>query len=424
MVLMFIRNVVLARLLSLEDVAIATYFGMIVGTLEMITEAGLGKYLVQSPDGDSPDAIGAAQLISSVRGGLIGLIIAVSAWPLSWLLSCPQAAWGFCLLGFFPILRGFSHFQSVVAQRTLSFGPSNWVDVSGQLASLLALLMASLWIRDWRLGLIAVLAQAATNLLVSHLVAKQPYRWDRQTERLKAIRAFGLPLVANGALVVLTIYGDRFVLASAPMLSPKSGITLEDIGAFNVVFGLAFTLSMGLFRIINNLFLPILAKSQSNQVLLNIQIRKAGLVVALLAVLIMVVALFVGPMGVQWIYGQRYNLGLVLIGLIAIGQALKLLRANANLISLAMGDSKSILWSNLIRSLGIGLATMSCIFGGGMVMIVASGIVAEALSLMIAIVLLRAKQGIAMRSLLEPIALFAFAVTIAVILRSALDVYY
>jgi O-antigen/teichoic acid export membrane protein len=320
-------------------------------------------------------------------------------------------------------MKGFSHSYWIVEQRKLRFGPTNWIEISSQLTPLIALYALSGWIRDWRLGLAVVMVQAVTGLIVSHLIAKTPYRWFRGQEQMRAIWAFGIPLVANGALVVLTIYGDRFVLGSAPLLSPNSGITLEDIGAFNVVFGLAFTLSMGLFRIINNLVLPVLARSRNSQELLEKQILKAGLAVAFLASLIMTVALFAGPIGLRWLYGQRYDLGLLLIGLIAGGQALKLLRANANLISLALGDSRNIVWSNLVRGLGIGLAILSCVFGGGMEMIAFSGIVAEALSLILAIILLKSQQEIPLRLLLQPLAFFASAVSVVVLIRYVFDGY-
>src|SRR3974377_83034 len=102
----FVRNVILARLISPANFGIASIFAMTFYLIEMVSSLSIETLLVQAEDGDEPDLESTAHLRLAVRGLINSLIILALSRPIAHLFGAPQAAWAFALLAFVPAMKG------------------------------------------------------------------------------------------------------------------------------------------------------------------------------------------------------------------------------------------------------------------------------------------------------------------------------
>jgi O-antigen/teichoic acid export membrane protein len=412
MALAFARNIVLARLLSIEDMAVASLFAMIIGAIELVSEAGLSRFIVQSPDGNSDELVSTAHCVSVIRSALTSVSLLLLAYPLSMLLSAQYAISGFLAIALVPLIRGFNHLDCFRQQRKLNFFPSSLADFLSQLAAFIAALAFGFLLEDYRAGYLVLFAQYLTGLMVSHAVASGRYSLGFFKEHFQSISRFALPLAVNGCLIVATIYGDRLILASCQDLFPNSGVTLKDVGVYSVSFSLVFTLGMGLFRIINSLALPILSKVQSDRIAFQNAFQRVGLVIGGLSGCVFLFAALLGGVTVRMCFGEQYDPGIQLMIWIAFSQSLRVLRTVWNLASLAVGDSQALLFANIGRSISIPLSFFGVYMGWGILGIVTCAALGELISCGISVCILVRKRSFRWIDSLVPALVYSAIVSV------------
>ena len=82
----FLRNLIIARVISPADFGIAATFAMTLSLMEMISNVASEMLLVQSPEGNDPKLQATAQLMKVVRGITNAIILLLLAVPMSHLL--------------------------------------------------------------------------------------------------------------------------------------------------------------------------------------------------------------------------------------------------------------------------------------------------------------------------------------------------
>ncbi len=98
--LRFVRNVILARLLTPADFGVASTFWLTTGFLATLTQFGVEQMLIRDKEGDKENVGATAQSFFLLRSILIGTIIFVFAGPLMLLLGAPEATNAFRWLAF------------------------------------------------------------------------------------------------------------------------------------------------------------------------------------------------------------------------------------------------------------------------------------------------------------------------------------
>ncbi len=173
----FVRNIILARLISPADFGIAAIFGMTLQLVEVLGNVGSEMLLIQAEDGDQERLQGTAQLVRALRGLTNGLIISVLGGLFSSLFGVPEAAWAFRCLGLVPVVRGFFHLDMNRLQRHMRFGPAAMADAGANWFATLITIPLAFWLRDYSAMLWALVAQVTGSMIASHLLAERPYRW-------------------------------------------------------------------------------------------------------------------------------------------------------------------------------------------------------------------------------------------------------
>lgn len=390
----FLRNVILARLVSPADFGIAAVFGITIQMIEMLSNVASEVLLVQAEDGDDERLQGSAQLIRALRGTGNGLVILVLAGPVAQLFGVPQATWAFRCLASVPFLRGFYHLDMHRLQRHLRFAPSVIADGGGSWLATFAAVPLGFWLHDYSVMLFALIIQMGMGTIVSHLLAERRYRWDRDKGYWMRIVKFGWPLMINGIFMFGIFEGDRIVIGSAKRLFPHSQFTLTDLGVYSVAFGLTMAPTMFIANICSPLFLPLLSRVQGTRDQFERRYVACALAVSLCAALMSIVFITAGGLLVRILYGANYIAAGTIMVWLSTMWALRMIRVAPTLAAMALGDTQNTMISNAARSLaliGMGIAAAS---GAGLLWIAVSGVAGETLALAASVWRLRRQNGL------------------------------
>lgn len=393
-----LRNFLVARFLLPDQFGIAAALAMSVSLVEMLSDLGAGRFLTRAHDEDGEQWLRVANGISVIRGALGGVLLVLLAGPLARLMSMPEATWAFRVVGLVPCIRGLTHNQIWLAQRELRFRAFVAVQGVPQVLTALAALPLAWWLRDYRALLWLLIANAALAVILSHIVARKPYRVAYDRDKVRQLLAFGLPLLGDGVLMFAVLHGERIVIAN------NYGTTL--LGAYSAAFLLAWTPSAILGRVGLSLGVPQLASLKHNRPARNRQYAAGVQLLAAPALGMVVLFAFAGPEFVSTIFGENYALTAAFAAWLGIGQALRILRTFPVVVAIAEGFTLSAMVGNMARAAAVGvgwlLATRS---GVDPWVVLAVGAGGELAALSIVATVNRVKLGVPSAPLIAPMVL-------------------
>src|SRR5688500_379681 len=85
----FVRNMILARVLTKSDFGVAATLGMVITVLEFSAKLGIARFVVQDKEGHQPNFIAAAHLMQFLAGALGAALMVASAPLLERLFEVP-----------------------------------------------------------------------------------------------------------------------------------------------------------------------------------------------------------------------------------------------------------------------------------------------------------------------------------------------
>ncbi len=391
--LLLVRNLVVARLIPVEDYGIAATFAVVMAMVEMASALGLQQQIVQSKDGDDPQFQAALQGFQVLRGVIAGIVLFMIAEPVAQFLGIPEVIWAYQLLAIVPVIKAFEHFDVHRLSRQMRFWP---LMLTGGIPALLSLLLVwplATWLGDWQVMLYAILAQIAAMALTSHIVAERPYRlaFDRTT--MATSLRFGWPLLANSVLMFLVFQGDKLIVGRV--------LGMDALAVFAMGMTLTLTPTMVFTKSAQNFFLPQLAtlnrsKIDDNQRFHHIAMATCQAHILFSAIFVCFIA-FLGQIILQILLGDKFSDLLPIFTMFAVLQGLRILKGGQSSVAFADGYSENSMISNLPRVLLLALGYWLAVKYENITAVIAVAILGEAAGFVIASILLwkRSKIGLA-----------------------------
>lgn len=404
----FARNIVIARLISVEDFGIAATFAMTMSLIEMASNMALDRLLVQAPDGDSPRMLSTAHAFQFFRGVLSAVALFFLAGPVAKLFDIPDAIWAFQLIALVPLIRSFMHLDVACQQREMRFAASAWLDTVPQVVTTLAAAPLAIWLRDYRVMVFIVIGQVVMMTLVSHLVAERPYRWAWDRAIIRRMLRFGWPLLINGVLMFAILQGDKAIIGTA--------FTMKELGWYAVAFSLPLVPSTVVLKVLYSFLMPLLAAAQVDDACFQQRSILCSQICMLLGTFIGVSFLFAGPGLLLLIYGDRYAAGVDVIGILGIMQGLRISKAGPAIVAMAKAETTNPLIANTVRCIGLVMALIFAIFGYSIVAIACCGLIGEFCGALTAVFLLRLRLGLNISALVRSFGITSFAMAGALML--------
>lgn len=403
--LSFVRNVIVARLISPGDFGVAATFAITVSLLEMISNLAWDKMLIQDPNGDEEGFQATAQLMMSIRGVLNAALIFLLAWPISGLFKVPEAQWAFHWLALVPLLRGMAHLDCKRFQREMNFRVDVAVESVSQLLAVIAAWPLAAWLRDYSVMLWVVILQSAVLCIGSHLFARRPYRWAWDKRYTKRMLAFGWPLVINGLLMFGIFQGDKLIIGAA--------YTMAELGVYAAAFSLTMIPTIMIARVFTSLMLPVLSREHDSPDRFRHYYRLCTVVLSAISTTIAIPLVVGGGVLVVRVYGKEYIQASEVIGWLAAMQAVRLLRVSPTLAAMAVGDTKNMMITNIVRVVSLVGALVVAMNGFSLSWIAASGLAGEVAACSAALILLQWKHGLTPTICLGPATLLGCGIGLA-----------
>lgn len=394
----FARNILVARLLSVEDFGIAATFAIAFTLIEMATDIGINRMIVQDREGNSPKFMATMHGIQLVRGVIGAIVLVALAWPYAWLIGTPELTWAYQLMLFIPLIRGFMHFDIFRAQRDMQFMPIGLTQGLSPLLSILIIAITYMWTPDFRIMLWAVIGQQVIEVALSHLLARRPYRVGFDMVLVRRAISFGVPLMLNGFVMFAMMNGDRMIVGGQ--------LGMEALGLFSAAVLLTLVPATVLSSTQSAVMMPGLSRAQDDPAAFHPQaLTCLELTMALGIALALGMSLF-GSSVLILAFGAQYAPAADVMILMAVAQAMWICKVGPSTVAVAKGDTKNPLYANLARLAALPLAYLAVVTGGGLLMVAAVAILGEAVGILVSALLLRAKSGVPVERLRLSYALF------------------
>ncbi|GIX49815.1 MAG: lipopolysaccharide biosynthesis protein [Limisphaera sp.] len=390
----FVRNMILARVLSKADFGMAAVFGMVMSLLEFTAKLSVGRFLVRDPKGDDPTFVDTGHTLQAVAAALSGLLIALAAPVLATWFGIREHAWALMVLAGVVIARGLQHLDTQRLQRHLRFGPSAMVEAVPQVVITIACWPVVRWLGDYRAVLLLLGLKALLSLGLSHALAERPYRWAWHPGYGRLMLQFGWPLLLTGFLMFGIMQGDQFLVASF--------YNMTELAPYAAAVSLVMAPQFLYGRVFNSVALPLVSRVQDDPPAFRRRYRQvlAGMV---LYASVSTAAFMVGAEAImQAVYGGKYAGAGVLMAWVSAAAAYRCLRMAVALGNIAKGDSHSQLISNLWRASSLAPAFFMAWSGQPLWAIAACGLVGECLATFVCVWRLKRRDGVPMWLTLRP----------------------
>ena len=409
--LLLLRNLIVARLISPENYGVASTFAVSMSIVEMLSYLGLSQLIVVDKDGDEPHFQAAMHGFQALRGMVSSLALFLIARPYAAFLGITHVAWAYEILALVPFINGFQHYDTHRLRRHMKFNPTNLSNAVPPLVSVLSVWPLTIMFGDYRIMLFALFVQAAGMVVLSHMTAERPYRITLDYQLMRKATIFGWPLLLNGMLMFGVFNGERLIVGRE--------LGMGQFAYFSMCFTLTLTPTLVLANSCQSLFLPHLTAVREDPEefqRLSIATLESSLVIGLL--LVLGTSLIGGPLSVL-LTGPKYAAILPILVPMAILQALRVAKTGSTIVGLAIGQSSNAMVGNFVRVASLPLSWWIAVRTGHMLPIIWIGCVAELIGFVVSMYLAAYRARISLGPLLAPAMLSALCCGAALV-----DVYY
>jgi Membrane protein involved in the export of O-antigen and teichoic acid len=401
----FVRNIILARMLTKADFGIAATFAMAVQLVDIAGKFSIGLQMVQAKEGDDERFMASAHLFQFLISSFSAIIMFAFAHVLASAFKIPHTVWAFQLLALLPLMKGFENLDVQRMMRDLDYKGVTWIEVISQIIVTLAAWPMCQWLPDYRSILFILIAKNAINLASTYIFAKRKYQWRWDNRYMRNMASFGWPLLINGFLMFGMMQGDRVIVAM--------GYTMADLGGYSVASQLTIIPGLMFVQIIGSIMLPILSRSQENKTEFYDKYKLAFRISGFFSTMFVVFMILFGGQLTVLFFGKKYMGLSAVLSWLAMANAFKLMRTAPAIAALALGDTKNNMYSNGVRTAGLLFSLLVIVLKMPLWSLAASCFAAEVCALIFSLCFLTSKYNIEIKYVYFPASLLTISTIVA-----------
>lgn len=404
--MLLIRNLAVARLVSVEDYGIAATFAISMAVTEMMTGLGLQQLIVQDKQGDDPDLQAGLQGVNVLRGLFSGATLFLLAEPIANFLGIPDVAWAYQLLALIPVLRSFEHFDIYRLNRKMQFRPLILTKAVPALLSVLSLWPLYHAFNDYRVMLYSVLLQWLLTTLASHIVAKRPYQLHlARTVTLQALR-FGWPILINNIFLFAVFQGDKLIVGR------EFGMATLAIFSMGITLTLTPTLVSAASE--SNFFLPQLSTAADGTEFRGLAYAAMQTSLVSGGALVTLIVFVAHPL-ISLLLGEKYAELIAILTLFAIWMAMRSFKIGGTVVALSKAQTSNAMFANGVRILALPLAWIVAVNGGSLVQIIWIATLGEFAAYLVSLILVKRQLQLPLKPLALPFVSAGVLLTLAAV---------
>lgn len=349
-------NIILARLLAPEDFGLMALVAVVLQGLGMFSDLGLAPAIIQNKRGDEPVYYNTAWTLQVFRGILLWLGACILAWPASRFYDLPILLYMMPVAGLSALCAGFNSTSLYTMNRHLHMKQLALIDLFSQVLSIVVMIVAaSIWPSVWAL-VAGWIAGSVTKMAMSHILDRRiRNRFTLEREAFFDLFHFGKWIFASTLVTFLALHSDRLVLGKI--------LSSTEFGLYNIALILTFLSLHVANRIMSRVLFPMLSRHQKNLDRMMSMFIKSRRLVLLSGIATCGGIAIAAPGFFKLLYDERYVEAGSIAQWLVIYIWCSLLVSGMSQVQLAMGNSKIMFYSNLIRITGIFLALAGYHFG-------------------------------------------------------------
>jgi len=339
--LVFVRTVVLARLLAPHDFGMFGIALVTQATVDTLLEFGVDSALVQRKDG-TEEYLDAAWTIRVVKSVVVAVALVLVAPLAAGFFDAPRATPLIRVLALVVALRGFQNVGVVYFRKELEIRKQFLLGFGSALAGAavaiaLAITLGSVW------ALMAgLLAAATTQLVLSYVLHAYRPRLDFDLGKIRELWRFGKWLFGSSTLNFAAIQGDDILLGR--------WLGAASLGLYQIAYRVSNTVATEITHVISGVTFPAYSKLQSRpETLRRAFLDTLSVTMSLVVPLATAIAIFI-PNFVHHVLGDKW-LGIVApVRVLAIAGLLRATSACWGPLYMARGRTEKPFWKQLMRA--------------------------------------------------------------------------
>lgn len=197
-------NIIVARLLAPEMFGIMTIVTVVMFTVNMMSDVGLGQLVIRHERGDEKDFLNTAWTLQVIRGVLLFLATCLCAWPVATLFGEPIMLYAIPAIGFTAVIDGLVTMKSFTTTRHLALGRQSMVELLSQIIGVVGMVwLAFLYPSIWSLVAGWVLARVAFLILAQFILPGMTNWFRLEREAVRDLLNFGKWIVSSSVLMLI-----------------------------------------------------------------------------------------------------------------------------------------------------------------------------------------------------------------------------
>ncbi|OGQ14503.1 MAG: hypothetical protein A2138_20395, partial [Deltaproteobacteria bacterium RBG_16_71_12] len=341
-IIRFGANLIITRLLVPEHFGVMAIVNVFVMALYLFSDIGVGPNIIQSKRGDDPVFLNTAWTTQVVRGLILALIACACGWPMAWLYGIPELTLLVPVAGLTAILGGLESTKLFTVNRSLSFVRLTALELSTQLAGVLAMIAAGWWLRSvWAL-VVAAWVTSITKTVLSHALLPGPRNrlaWDRESRR--SLFEFGRWIFVSTIFTFLAGQSDRLILGKL--------VTTVALGVYSIGANIAALPLQVINQVSSRVFFPVVAAAMRRADHDPAVIRRARVKLMLVLAPLLALAVAMAPPALTLLYDERYHRAGTVAAFLAIGSWFATISSSYGVVLLAMGRPKALSVANAAK---------------------------------------------------------------------------
>lgn len=355
MVITFVSNIVLARLLTPEDFGCIGMLQIFIAISEILVLGGFGMALIQKKDASHRDysTVFYWNLVSSV---LLYLILFISAPFIASFYRMPLLCDVLRIQSLAIIIYAFSVVQSSQLQKSIKFKELSIRSVISAIAGTsVAVIMAFQGYGIWSLVASTLVTSLVSVLLLWKLSDWRP-TWEFDKQSFKDLFAFG-GLMALSSLME-KVYSNIQGLLIGRLYSPAL------MGYYSQAHKLEQIPTSVLSQVVNQVTFPVFSKLQDDRSKLINGLRKNLIAITYINFPLSMLMIGVATDLILLLYGSKWLPAVPYFQILCLsGMVYTMNTTNANVVK-ALGNSKLYFWTKMIkRTIGIILISVGAYIG-------------------------------------------------------------
>jgi O-antigen/teichoic acid export membrane protein len=218
--LRIVSSMTLTRLLDAHAFGVVGVITSIAFMVAMISDVGMYDFILRHQEGDDPIFLDQIWTVKVVRGAILTLMMAVLAWPASWLLGKPELAPVVAVWSISFLIDGLGSLAFVIGPRKRMLWRVSMLDLSASIATLIvsvsiALIYASFWAM-----IIGMIVGTLVKSILSYAIFPESRRaWHLHAPRFQELWGFSRFIAMSSLLTIFVMQIDKLVLARLMPLS-------------------------------------------------------------------------------------------------------------------------------------------------------------------------------------------------------------